>query len=131
MLGGGTMEIKGVKVPSNDYINITLNKKDLENSGKINQENANPFGDHGVSNVPQQTEKNTEQIEVFKDSLERLKKIFRGEAEFKIDKDTNMVIIKIKDPESGEIIRQIPPELALKLAKNIQELLGVLMDERV
>lgn len=42
-----------------------------------------------------------------------------------------MVVIKIKDPETGEVIRQIPPELAIKLAKNIQELLGVLMDERV
>ncbi|MFN6991360.1 MAG: flagellar protein FlaG [Fervidobacterium sp.] len=125
------MEIKGVKVPGNDHFNVTLNKKDLENVGKVNQENANPLSDRGVSNVPVQTEKNTEQIEILRDSLERLKKIFRGEAEFKIDKDTNMVVIKIKDPESGEIIRQIPPELALKLAKNIQELLGVLMDERV
>jgi flagellar protein FlaG len=73
----------------------------------------------------------SENIDLFKENLEKLKKIFRGEAEFKIDRDTNMVVIKIKDPETGEIIRQIPPELAVKLAKNIQELLGVLMDERV
>ncbi|HOJ93923.1 MAG TPA: flagellar protein FlaG [Fervidobacterium nodosum] len=72
-----------------------------------------------------------EEIDLFKENFEKLKKIFRGEAEFKIDKDTNMVVIKIKDPDTGEIIRQIPPELAVKLAKNIQELLGVLMDERV
>lgn len=125
------MEIKGVKVPGNDYISVTLNKKDLENAEKVNQENASSSGNASKTYVPQQKENSSEQIEVFKDSLERLKKIFRGEAEFKIDKDTNMVVIKIKDPESGEIIRQIPPELALKLAKNIQELLGVLMDERV
>jgi flagellar protein FlaG len=72
-----------------------------------------------------------EDLEIFKENFEKLKKIFRGEAEFRIDKDTKMIVIKIKDPETGEVIRQIPPELALKLAKNIQELLGVLMDERV
>lgn len=72
-----------------------------------------------------------EELDMFKENFEKLKKIFRGEAEFKIDRDTNMVVIKIKDPETGEVLRQIPPELALKLAKNIQELLGVLMDERV
>jgi len=60
-----------------------------------------------------------------------LKKIFRGQAEFKIDKDVNKVVIKIKDPDTGEIIRQIPPEMVVKISKNIQELLGVLMDERV
>ncbi len=72
-----------------------------------------------------------EEIETFKENLERLKKIFRGQAEFKIDKETNMVIVRIKDPDSGDIIRQIPPEVAVKLSKNIAELLGVLMDERV
>ncbi len=73
----------------------------------------------------------SEEIDLFKENFDKLKKIFRGEAEFKIDRDTNMIVIKIKDPETGEIIRQIPPELALKMAKNIQELLGVLIDERV
>ncbi|WP_448376736.1 flagellar protein FlaG [Fervidobacterium sp.] len=75
--------------------------------------------------------KAAEEIDLLKENLEKLKKIFRGEAEFKIDRETNVVVIKIKDPDTGEVIRQIPPELALKLSKNIQELLGVLMDERV
>ncbi|WP_448374395.1 flagellar protein FlaG [Fervidobacterium sp.] len=75
--------------------------------------------------------KAAEEIDLLKENLEKLKKIFRGEAEFKIDRETNVVVIKIKDPDTGEVIRQIPPELALKLSKNIRELLGVLMDERV
>ncbi len=81
--------------------------------------------------IKNQNKLNNEEIEAFKENLEKLKKIFRGQAEFKIDKETNMVIVRIKDPESGEIIRQIPPEVAVKLSKNIAELLGVLMDERV
>ncbi|WP_069292726.1 flagellar protein FlaG [Fervidobacterium thailandense] len=70
-------------------------------------------------------------VDLLKETFEKLKKIFRGQAEFKIDREANMIIIRIKDPETGEILRQIPPEQAVKLAKNIQELLGVLMDERV
>ncbi|QTA37827.1 flagellar protein FlaG [Thermosipho ferrireducens] len=68
--------------------------------------------------------------ENFKENLEKLKKLFRGEAEFKIDKETGIIVVKIKDKDSGEIIRQIPPEVALKLAKNIAELLGIIFDER-
>lgn len=72
-----------------------------------------------------------EEVDVLKQNLDKLKKIFRGQAEFRIDKDVNKVVIKIKDPDTGEIIRQIPPEMVVKISKNIQELLGVLMDERV
>jgi len=72
-----------------------------------------------------------EDVDVLKENLDKLKKIFKGQAEFKIDKDVNKVVIKIKDPDTGEIIRQIPPEMVVKISKNIQELLGVLMDERV
>jgi flagellar protein FlaG len=84
-----------------------------------------------ATKIENQQGKRAEELEIFKENFEKLKKLFRGEAEFKIDKDANMIIIKIKDPDTGEVIRQIPPELAVKLAKNIQELLGVLMDERV
>ncbi len=63
-------------------------------------------------------------------SLERVRLIFRGEAQFILDRDLNMIIIKIKDKETGEIIRQIPPEVAVKIAKNLQELIGILFDER-
>jgi len=76
-------------------------------------------------------EKNLENIlKDFKKKLEKLKLIFRGKAEFSIDRDTNMVIVKIKDKETGEIIRQIPPEVVLKIAKSIEEFLGLLLDER-
>lgn len=76
-------------------------------------------------------ERNLEDIlKDFKKKLEKLKLIFRGEAEFSIDRDTNMVIVKIKDKETGEIIRQIPPEVVLKIAKSIEEFLGMLLDER-
>lgn len=76
--------------------------------------------------------KNLEDIlKDFKKKLEKLRIIFRGEAEFSIDRESNMIIVKIKDKETGEIIRQIPPEVVLKIAKSIEEFLGLLLDERV
>ncbi|HCI29637.1 MAG TPA: flagellar biosynthesis protein FlaG, partial [Fervidobacterium sp.] len=70
-------------------------------------------------------------VDILKENLDKLRKIFRGQAEFRIDRDVNKVVIKIKDSDTGEIIRQIPPELVVKISKSIQELLGLLMDERV
>ncbi len=70
-------------------------------------------------------------LDVFKKKLEKFKLIVNTEAEFKIDKDTGMIVVKIKDKDTGEVIRQIPPEVMVKLAKTIDEFLGLLFDERV
>ncbi|WP_041081082.1 flagellar protein FlaG [Thermotoga profunda] len=69
-------------------------------------------------------------IEDLKKSFEKIKTFLKSEAEFTIDRELNMIIIKIKNIDTGEIIRQIPPEVAVKIAKNLQELIGILFDER-
>uniref|UniRef100_A0A7V4KCJ8 Flagellar protein FlaG n=1 Tax=Fervidobacterium pennivorans TaxID=93466 RepID=A0A7V4KCJ8_FERPE len=125
--------VKGVGIRSGIVEPDLLNKSHVA-PNEQNDSVENVVREHSPTSGELQnilSKRKDEDLEIFKENFEKLKKIFRGEAEFRIDKDTNMVVIKIKDPETGEVIRQIPPELALKLAKNIQELLGVLMDERV
>ena len=50
--------------------------------------------------------------------------------EFEIDPDLHKVVIKILNGESGEIIRQIPAQEILDLAKNLDEPKGLLVRER-
>ncbi|WP_198245383.1 flagellar protein FlaG [methane-oxidizing endosymbiont of Gigantopelta aegis] len=42
--------------------------------------------------------------------------------QFQIDEDTQEMVVKIVDKESGEVIRQIPSEEMLALTKRMQEL---------
>ena len=67
----------------------------------------------------------------FRKKVEKFQELFRGELKFEIDRDINMIIVKIKDKDTGELIRQIPPEVVVKLARALDEFLGLLMDERV
>ena len=48
-----------------------------------------------------------------------------------IDKDTNTVIVQVKDRETGETVRQIPPEAAMQVTRNIERLTGILVDKKV
>jgi flagellar protein FlaG len=70
-------------------------------------------------------------MDSLKKTFERLSRFFKTEAQFAIERELNMIIIKIKDRDTGEIVRQIPPEVAVKIAKNLQELMGILFDEKV
>ena len=46
------------------------------------------------------------------------------------DKQTNMVIVTVTDRESGAQVRQIPPESAMNITRNIDRLTGILVDRK-
>lgn len=47
-----------------------------------------------------------------------------------LDKQTNMVVVTVTDRESGQQVRQIPPESALNITRNIDRLTGILVDKK-
>ncbi|AGE26697.1 MULTISPECIES: flagellar protein FlaG [Pseudomonas] len=51
--------------------------------------------------------------------------------DFSIDDSTHRVVVKVIATDSGEVIRQIPSETALKLAQNLANASHVLFDEKV
>lgn len=50
--------------------------------------------------------------------------------EFSIDEDTGRTILKVIHAESGEVIRQIPPEELLNIARTFIEGTGTLIEDR-
>lgn len=50
----------------------------------------------------------------------------RRDLQFRVDEDSGRTIITVRDSETDEIIREIPPERVVALAKNIESLKGIL-----
>jgi len=86
------------------------------------------------------------QVEQLKDSLNNMDKnqledLFKNVKEkfdymneylkIEIDKDLHEPIVKIIDKRTDEVIRQIPPENLVELAKKIDELVGLLFNKEV
>ncbi|ODS24479.1 hypothetical protein AB835_03280 [Candidatus Endobugula sertula] len=40
---------------------------------------------------------------------------------FSVDKDSGLTVVRVRDKESGELIRQIPEDIFLSLAQNLRE----------
>ena len=51
-------------------------------------------------------------------------------AEFGYHEGTNRVTIKIKDKETNEVIKELPPEKTLEMIEKAWELAGLLVDEK-
>jgi len=63
--------------------------------------------------------------------VEKANKLFRTTTiEFAIHEKTKTVIVKVLDRDSGEIIREIPPEKLLDILAGLWELAGLIVDER-
>ncbi|WP_461833347.1 flagellar protein FlaG [Desulfothermus sp.] len=71
-----------------------------------------------------------------KDELEKIKEATNEvlaqlniQLDFEIDKTLGKVIVKVINKETGKVIRQIPPEEMLKIAKRMEEMSGILIDK--
>ena len=57
--------------------------------------------------------------------------IFNKGLHFTIHEDTEQLVVEIINKDTGEVIRQIPPEYMLEVIAKIDALLGLFIDERV
>lgn len=50
---------------------------------------------------------------------------------FSVDDASNHVVVKVMSADNGEVIRQIPNETVLRIAKNLEEIKGLLQDQKI
>ena len=50
--------------------------------------------------------------------------------QFHVDQATGEMIVTIRDDETGEVIRQVPGEDALRIAQRIEDTLSAMLDEK-
>lgn len=79
----------------------------------------------------QQQEPSEEQVAVAVRQLNSLARVVGTKVSFSVDRTTNKTVVLVINAESGEVIRQIPPEEALRIAAQIKRAMGALFDQTV
>lgn len=67
-------------------------------------------------------------------ALSRVREVFQkanSRLEFSVDPDLDRVIVKILDADSGTVIRQIPQQEVIDLAKRLETPTGLLLHHKV
>jgi len=62
--------------------------------------------------------------------VEELFQTVRRNLEFREDPSSGRLVVSVIDAESGEIIRQIPPEQMIRMAEHLEQMNGLLLGER-
>jgi flagellar protein FlaG len=50
--------------------------------------------------------------------------------EFSVHKQTNEIMVKVLNKDTGEVIREVPPEKMLDLVAKLWQMAGIFVDER-
>jgi len=54
----------------------------------------------------------------------------RRDLEFRVDESTNTVVVTVVDPSTKEVVRQIPSEEVLAVARNLEQMQGVILNTK-
>lgn len=87
-----------------------------------------------IANPVQQSEqsKPTYTREQVNQAVEALNKTVQASSqnlEFSVDKDMSVVVVKVVDQQTKQVLRQIPTEEALEIAKSLDKLQGLLIKQ--
>ncbi|SMO69088.1 flagellar protein FlaG [Balnearium lithotrophicum] len=118
--------------------------QNIDSARQINSQNLQALDQKNQVRIQKETIKQQEEKieklknekvspEVVEKVLEELRKklsMLNTQLQIKIDKDTDITVVKVVDKQTNKVIRQIPPEYVLKIAKYLDEITGLLLREK-
>jgi flagellar protein FlaG len=83
-----------------------------------------------VAAVAESKDSDQEKLKVAVQQIEKFVQSVRRNLEFSIDETSGQVVVKVIASESGEVVRQIPSEEALKLANSLKDASSLLFSAK-
>jgi len=90
--------------------------------------------DNGVEHPRKVLQKETRSAEEIHKDLEMINeqlKSSNSSIQFSVDDKSNDVIVRIVDRDSGEVIRQIPPESIVRLRDSMKDMSGLFVEKKI
>lgn len=63
------------------------------------------------------------------DEVREMTRAFQRELDFRVEEELDRTVVQVRDRENDEVIRQIPSEEMLELARNMERIRGLLFNE--
>ena len=71
----------------------------------------------------------SQSVERTAERLAKALQAFSRDLAVSIHKDTGHMVVQVKNPQTGDVIRQIPPEQLLKAEVSIDKIIGLLVNQ--
>lgn len=117
------MEIGAIKGPGPERFSTGGNMQASES--RLSEQRG--LGAAAAGSTPNRSDEvSRDQVEKAVTSIQDFVQSVHRSINFSVDDGSGRVVVKVTDAQSGEVIRQIPSEEALKLAENVAEIRSLL-----
>ena len=82
------------------------------------------------SSYKDKTKLTQEDLEELSKALNHFLSLFNLETKLVYNKDAGQVVVQVIDQRTNEVIKQIPPEELLEVAKKIHDFVGLLLEKK-
>ncbi len=83
-----------------------------------------------VSSYKDQTKLSQEELKELSKALNHFLSLFNLETKLVYNKDAGQVVVQVIDKRTNEVVKQIPPEELLEVAKKIHDFVGLLLEKK-
>ena len=108
--------------------------RDGPKTAPIPAERANPLGEAPVSERSSESEGKEADAETLREAAEafaeELDALSGHTLEIEYSEEASRFVVRIVDSQTGELVKQVPPQELLDLTQRIQEVRGMLFDEK-
>lgn len=115
--------------------NIQGQERKLENADKSNLDTAvfieKNQNTNNLENQLKDSLKNQEELKKVIEELQRRISYLNKSLKIELNDEIKEPVVKIIDINTNQIIRQIPPDYIINIIKNINKILGALVNEKV
>ncbi|MDF9409140.1 flagellar protein FlaG [Pelotomaculum isophthalicicum JI] len=118
------------KIKPDDLPNVTGSNKVKDTLGIISPEKDQEKS-KSVTDESQRKDLNKKDLEQAIDKLNKMSELFNFRLQFRVHKETGRIFCKVVNPDTGEVLREIPSEKILDMIGKIEEMAGLILDKYV
>lgn len=113
----------------NSILKNTINS--LSEPHHINAHKSGELNIIEVNNIKGDREVSTEDVESVMGSLNKAARNVDSRVSFSYHEKTKRILMRITDPVTREVVKQIPSREMIRILENIHDLVGMFVDEQV
>jgi len=111
---------------SSSELNFGVNRAGTIQAPPGDNESIDNFQTENNPSINQFAERVDRSIDTLNKRMEDLNRAIR----FSRDKESNTDVITVVNPDSGDVVRQIPPEHAIRVSEGLKSMRGMLFDDK-
>ena len=111
---------------SSSQLNFEINRAGTIQAPPGDNESIENFKTENNPSINQFAERVDRSIDTLNKRMEDLNRAIR----FSRDKESNTDVITVVNPDNGDVVRQIPPEHAIRVSEGLKSMRGMLFDDK-